>query len=206
MHLNRANIKKTWPIPRKGTKYIAVATHEKSRGIPLVIILRDLLNVAENRKEVRRILRSGMVFVNGKIRRNEDFPVVLLDILKINDKNYRVSFSNTGKFSLEETKEENKVSKVIGKKILKNKKIQLNTLFGGNILSDKKVNIGDSIIIKDKKISEIIPLEKGKNAIVLSGKKIGRKGKIEEIKEKMVTLSSDNKEIVVPLKNILVIN
>lgn len=206
MHLNRANIKKTWPIPRKGTKYIAVATHEKNRGIPLLIILRDLLKVAENRKEVRKILRLGIVSVNGKTRRNEDFPVVLMDIIKIENKNYIVSFSDTGKFILEETKEENKVSKVIGKKILKNKKVQLNTLFGGNILSEKKVNIGDSIIIKDKKISEIIPLEKGKKAIVLSGKKIGKKGKIEEIKEKMVTLSLNNKEIVVPLKNILVIN
>lgn len=207
MHMKRQTTKKSWPISRKGTKYIVVASHQKKQGIPLLVVLRDILKLVRNEREARDSLNSGKIIINSRIRKDKKFPVLPFDILTLGGKNYQLIFSNKGKFEIKETHEKNKIYKVIGKKILKNKKVQLNLIHGDNILltENKKIKIGDSIIIKDKKIAEIIPFEKGRDAIILSGKNIGRKGKIENIENAKVIISAENKKINVPIKNILVV-
>ena len=42
MYLKRNCIGKFWPVPRKGTKYQAVATHDKNESIPLIVVARDI--------------------------------------------------------------------------------------------------------------------------------------------------------------------
>jgi len=204
MHAKRQTISKSWPIPRKGTKYVIVASHEKKNGIPILIILRDILKLAKNRREVKRILQQEMVFVNDKMIKKENFSVLPFDILKIGEKNYELGFSDKGKFKVKETTRKDRVLKVIGKKILKNKKIQLNLLYGKNILTKEKVNIGDSVVIKDKKIERVIYLEKGKEAVVLVGKHKGKEGKIDKIEDKIATLCCENAKINVHVGSIMV--
>ena len=207
MYMKRQTTKKSWPIPRKGTKYVVVASHHKNNAIPLLVVLRDILKIVRNEKETRNILNSGKISINGKIRKNKKFPVLPFDILSLEDKNYQLVFSDKGKFEVKETQEKNKTYKVTGKKILKNKRIQLNLIHGENIIlnENKKINVGDSVIIKDKKITEILPFERGKNAIILAGKNIGKKGKIESIENQMVVVAAENKKINVPIKNILIV-
>ena len=64
-HLKRQKIPKTWPIYRKGTKYIAMPTHNISNSIPLLVILRDILKIAKNRKEVKRAINSRFLLLNN---------------------------------------------------------------------------------------------------------------------------------------------
>lgn len=205
MYAKRQTISKSLPIPRKGTKYIVVASHEKKNGIPLLIILRDMLKIARNRKEAKKILNSGAVSINDKIIKKENFSVLPFDILKIGEKNYELTFSDKGKFTIKETTKKEKILKVISKKILKKKKIQLNLMYGWNIIANEKVNVGDSVIIDKGKIIKIIPLEKGREAVIFAGKNKGKYGKIEVLENKMASLSCENKTINVPAKNILVI-
>jgi len=205
MYLKRAKADKKWPIPRKGSKYIAVATHERKNSIPILLILRDILKLAENRKEAKKIINSGQIIINNKKIKNERFPVLPFDIVKIGDKNYKLKISERGKIDIEETKETDRIHKIIGKKTLKNGKIQFNLLFGENIISNKKIKIGDSIIIKDKSVSEIIPLEENKNAVIMFGKNAGKMGKIEKIEDKKVILKVQNQEVISLIKNIFVI-
>ena len=56
MHLKRQKIPKNWPIKRKGTKYLVRPNSNLTKGIPILIILRDMLKVAQNRREVKRII------------------------------------------------------------------------------------------------------------------------------------------------------
>jgi len=88
---------------------------------------------------------------------------------------------------------------------LKNNKIQLNLLYGKNIITNEKVKVGDSVIIKDKKIVKAIKLEKGKRAVVFAGKNRGKEGEIESINNKIATLHSKKGKINVPEKNIMVL-
>jgi len=205
MHAKRQTINKSWPIPRKGTKYVIVASHDKNRGIPLLVILRDILKLASNRREIRKILQDKLVSVNWKVRREENFAVLPFDILKIGEKNYELRFSEKGMLEAKETNRKDIILKVVDKKTLK-KKTQLNLLYGRNILTDKEVKVGDSVVIKEKKIEKVLNLEKGKEAIIFAGKYTGRKGKIDKIEEKTVFISSKDEKVNVPIKNIMVIN
>jgi small subunit ribosomal protein S4e len=67
MHLKRNQASKRWPIPRKGTKYVAVPLHNKHNSIPIVIVLRDLLKIGKSKKEIKKILLENKIKINGKI-------------------------------------------------------------------------------------------------------------------------------------------
>ena len=108
MYMKRQTTKKSWPIPRKGTKYVVVASHHKNNAIPLLVVLRDILKIVRNEKETRNILNSGKIVINGKIRKNKKFPVLPFDIISLEDKNYQLVFSDKGKFEVKETQEKNK--------------------------------------------------------------------------------------------------
>lgn len=207
MYIKRQTISKTWQIPRKGTKYIVVPSHDKKNGLPLLVILRDVLKVAKDRREVKKILQSGKVSLNGKIIKKEKFSILPFDIIKIGEKSYELRFSDKGKFVVRETKRTERILKVVGKKILRGKKVQLNLLYGRNIISNKKVNIGDSIVLEGKKIAKVLPVEKGREVVVFAGKYKGKEGRIESVdeKEKIVTLSCENEKINVSIKSVMVI-
>ena len=207
MHVKRNTIEKSWPVARKGTKYVVVASHNKKQGLPVLIILRDLLKIAKNRKEAKKILQEKKVFVNNKVVRKEEFAVLPFDLIQIGDKNYELVFSDRGKFILRETTRKERILKVINKKILKNKKTQLNLIYGKNILlGDKgKVNTGDSVVIEKEKIIKVLPVEVGREIIIFDGKYRGKEGKIEKIEKKIATIKCKEEKINAPIKTILVI-
>ncbi len=187
-HTKRPAVKKTWPIKRKGTKFIVVPRNNKKNGIPLLIVMRDILKLVKNRKELKRILNKREIKVNGKIIRDEKYSLLLFDVVSIEKvrKNYRVVISKKGKIKIEEASEEEKdkkISKIIGKKILKKAKKQINLSDGRNILVKEDMKIGDSVVFNfvEKKIEKILPLKSGAEVLIIKGKHLGEKGKIEKI-------------------------
>jgi small subunit ribosomal protein S4e len=205
MYMKRQTVNKSWPIARKGTKYLIVPSHEKKNGIPILVILRELLKIAGNRKEVKKILKDGLVSVDGKVIKKENLSILPFDLLKIGEKDYELSFSNKGKFTVKETKRKERVLKVVGKRTIKKKKVQLNLLYGKNIITDKKVDVGASVIIAEKKIVKILPVEKGKKGVVFAGKYKGKEGRIDKIENKIAIISYEDRKINVPIKNVMII-
>ena len=123
-HQKRQKVPKTWPIPRKGTKFVVKTS---SKGIPILVTLRDILKIAQTRKEVKKAISKKDLLVCGKPVKNEKKELFLFDVLTIipSKQNYRLNLSKKGKFSLEEISEKErniKFSKIINKKILKKKK------------------------------------------------------------------------------------
>ena len=151
MHLKRQKIPKNWPIKRKGTKYLVRPNSNLTKGIPILIILRDMLKVAQNRREVKRIIHSKQLLLNNKFVKDDKACAVLFDTLEIvpSKKFYKISLAKTGKFTTEEIKKEesnHKISKIVNKKILKGKKIQINLSDGRNFISNVKCKINDSLL------------------------------------------------------------
>ncbi len=215
-YLKRQKIGKFWPVPRKGTKYLAVATHNKKESIPLVVVLREVLKFVRNKKELKRLLNEKQIMINHKEIRETNYPVCLFDIISFPEikKNYKVSLSEHKKMIFEEVSDkesETKIYKVINRKILPKGKIQLNLIQGKNIITDEKVKIGDSVVLnlKENKIVKTIPLEKGGTAFALKGKHTGSSGKIIDIMErggkKIAKIESKGKRINVWTKNIIVV-
>ncbi|VVB78791.1 30S ribosomal protein S4e [uncultured archaeon] len=213
MHTKRNSMPKFWPIARKGTKYLAVASHNNSEALPLIIVLRDILKIVENKKEAKKIINEKQVKINNKEIRDVNYPICIFDVITLSaGKSYKAVLSKTKKMIFEEVSgkdAEVKIFKVMNKKIIDGKKVQLNLMHGKNIISSEKVNTGDSVILnfKENKIVKIIPMEKGKEVFVTEGKHAGNKGKIEEIVSRggksIAKISSEKGRINVWIKNVI---
>ena len=126
-HQKRQKVPKSWPMHRKGNKFVVSARANPNQGVPLLVILRDILGIAQNRKEVKRALHENNILLNAKVAKDERNVAVLFDTVTIvpSKKNYRISLSEKGKFVVEEIKENeasSKITKVADKKMLKGKK------------------------------------------------------------------------------------
>src|SRR3989344_2696185 len=124
MHLKRQEVPKNWPIFRKGTKYVVRPKYDAQRGVPVLIALRDMLKVAQNRKEAKRIIHLRQVLMNNKQVSDEKNSITLFDTITLipMKKHYRLEILNGGKFSFTEIKENeanHKIVKLVNKKTLK---------------------------------------------------------------------------------------
>ncbi|MBM3228765.1 hypothetical protein FJZ20_02700 [Candidatus Pacearchaeota archaeon] len=214
MHLKRQKAPKNWPIYRKGTKYIVRPRFDTSRGIPILIVLRDMLKVAQNRKEVKRALYERNILLNNYPLTDEKTNILLFDVITIvpSKKNYRLGLTEKGKIRIEEINEKEanrKIAKIINKTLLKGKRMQLNLSDGRNFISDIKCSTNDSVLInlKERKIEKCLPLKESVSLFVFAGKHSGKKGIIKKInsEKKTVEVEMDEKIISILIKQLMVI-
>ncbi len=212
-HLKRQEMPKSWPVPRKGTTYIINPLADLSSSIPLLIVLRNMLNVVQNRKEAKNSIHLRYILLNARKVKDEKVSLYLFDTLSIlpSKKNYRVELSKNGKFDVKEIKESEsnfKIAKVLDKRTLKGKKIQLNLSDGRNFLSDIKCNTNDSVLVnlKDSKIEKCISLKENSKVLIIGGKHIGENGIIKNLdkEKKMANVESNGVNINVLIKQLIV--
>jgi len=213
MHITRQKTNKSWPIPRKGTKYVIRPSSNVKTGIPLLIVVRDILKIAKNREEFKKIANQKEIFVNNKPVKEAKYSLLLFDVLSLKslNKNYRIAFSGR-KIGVEEIKAEqakHKICSVIDKKTLRGNKLQLNLSDGRNILSGKegRINIGDSLVVnfENKKIDRIIPLKIGAKVLMIRGKHKGNHGAIREIENKKIGVEIKDNKFYVKLNELIVV-
>ncbi len=206
MYLKRKIMPKSWPVERKGTKYLAKPNHGLENVITVILALRDILNIVKNRKEAKKLMNLGKIEVNGKKVKDEKMPLSLFDILGLDDKKFKVVLKNK-KMGLEKTDKINKICKVKDKKLVKGNKQQVNLSDGRNYISDKKINTGDSVIIDFKKnqISDVLKLEKGSRVLFISGKHMGQEGKIEEMKKEEIIVKIKKDKVNTKQESLIVI-
>jgi small subunit ribosomal protein S4e len=195
-HQKRIAAPRSWKIERK-VSYWTVdprpGPHPKERSMPLLLLVRDMLKLADNSREAKRILHEGDVVVNGTVRKDHKFPVGIFDILSIPQlkANYMVLLDKKGKLALKEIGEEEaakKLCRVDGKTMIKGRKLQLNLHDGRNILPgefSEEVKTHDSLMVSipDNKIVQHFAYKGGSKVIVIGGKHSAQTGEIEEIKE-----------------------
>jgi small subunit ribosomal protein S4e len=192
-HLKRLAAPKFWPIPKKKYTWTfspSPGPHKKEECIPLAIIVRDILKLAETGKEAKRIIKSREIIVDGKVRTDHRFPVGLLDsisIPKIN-KHYRVvPYKNGFKLiEIDENDARKKILKIVRKRNVKGKKIQLNMNDGKNIVvEDNKYKTHSSLLVElpNLKILDYIEMAVGNLVLITSGQNSGKIGKIVKVLE-----------------------
>jgi len=189
--LKRLLAPKYWKVQKKMKKWVVVprpGPHKKFECIPLQIIVRDILKIAETGKEAKTIIKRGEVFVDGKPRKDHAFPVGLFDTIAIPkiEKFYRVISTSHGLSLVEINKKESnlKICKIINKTSVKNKKTQLNLHDGKNLLVEKDFyKTGDSLLLElpKNKIINHIKLEKNVLGIVSKGVDSGKICVVKEV-------------------------
>lgn len=199
--LKRKPAPKVWPIHRKEFVWAVRPTpgpHSLEKCLPITIMLRDILGVAKTRREAKIIASQGKVYVDGKVRREDRFPVGLMDIVSIPemDHHFRVLPSHKGFILHPITKEETsfKLCRIENKTTVKNGHIQLNLHDGSNVIikvADPKnpqedvYNTFDTVQLSlpDRQIIGHIKLKEKDFALITGGKNMGKYGKIVEIEE-----------------------
>ena len=197
--LKRKPAPRFWPIHRKESVWIvkpSAGPHSLQECLPLAIVLRDILGFAKTRNEAKKIISQGKVYVDGKVRRKDNFPIALMDVASIPDadKCFRMLPSKKGLVLHPIGKEEAafKLCRIENKTVTKNGHVQLNLHDGSNILvkvADPKNPQEDvyhafdtvKIGLPERQILEHVKMKENDFAIITGGKNIGKYGKIVEI-------------------------
>ncbi len=189
-----------WPIHRKDMPWVvkpSSGSHSLEKCLPLTLVLRDILGVAQTRKEGKLILAQGKVLVDGKIRKKDDSPVGLMDVISMPDagKYYRVMPSHKGLVLTPISKEHSNIKLVrIEDKTAVHNGVQIALHDGSNLLikvADAKnpveVTYETFDILKmtypEKQVVQSFETKEGNIAVITGGKNIGKQGKIVEIEK-----------------------
>ncbi|MBS3167839.1 30S ribosomal protein S4e [Candidatus Woesearchaeota archaeon] len=191
-HLSRLASPKNWKLARKENKYITrplAGPHPLSRCLTVNFLLKNLLNYAKTAKEVKNIINSGGLLIDGVVRKDYKFPIGIMDIIELPKlkESYKIVFNKKGNFvliPLDKDEQNTKLLKVIKKSIVKNGKLQITFHDGRNILLDKSdAKIGDSVLydLKNKKINKLFSLDKGSFVYLVDGSYVGVIAKVKEL-------------------------
>lgn len=194
-HLKRLTTPDSWRIAKKVNKFItktAPGPHNAS-AMPVAVWLRDHMGLALNMKEVKKILGDRVVIVNGKACTDPKMGIGVFDIISIpkNGKHYRILLDSKGNFRSIEISDEaakTRLCKIRNKTVVKGGKVQLNLLYGANIIAEDRYKPKDSVVLsleeKDRfTIVDHFPFAEGNVAMVIGGRHSGKVGRIVEIRQ-----------------------
>jgi len=208
-HLKRLVAPDSWHIAKKTTKFVTKTAPGPHTGeaMPVAVWLKDHTGLARNIKEVKQIIGQRDIIVNGRPCRDHRLGLGAFDIVAIPKmgKYYRIQLSKQGRLVSVEIPEETsktRLCKIRDKTVVAGGKVQLNLLYGANILADNTYHPKDSIVLTlgDAKtgdgrftIVDHYPFEAGNMAMVIGGRHSGRIGRIVEI---TVTPSSSPNRVI----------
>lgn len=198
--LKRLNTPAFLQIKRKHGKFFIKSSpgpHPSRFCLPLLHIVRDLLEIVDNHREAKKLIGLGYFKVDGKVVRDKSFPIGLMDVLSIEkmNKHYRILPDSHYGLILHEINEKEstfKLCRITNKTNIKGGHIQLNLHDGRNILirvNDPRSPKEDvykrmdvlKISVPEQEIMKVLRFKENNLAIIMSGKNIGQIGKINNI-------------------------
>jgi len=189
VHQKRISAPKSWPIAKKANKWVVAASpgaHSRD-AVPILVVIRDMLHLADNATEAKRILHSGNVTVNGRTIKKHKAQVGLFDIVAAAGRHYRMLPNPRGRYQLTEISDEEakrKLVRIDNITVVKGGKLQYNLHDGTNVLLEEKYGTGDSLVfsLPGVEIIEHFERKAGNKAMVVGGKHSGETGTILELK------------------------
>ena len=193
-HLKRLNSPGSWRIAKKTNTFVtktAAGPHNAS-AMPIAVWLRDHMGMTLTMKEVKRVLKSRAVIVNGAVCTDPKMGVGVFDIIALPsvDKYFRILRAKRGDIiSVPITAEaaESRLCKIADKTIVKGGKVQLNLRYGANVIVDTQDYAPkDSLVLSLKpenkfEVMDHFAFAEGNSAMVIGGRHSGKTGKITKI-------------------------
>jgi small subunit ribosomal protein S4e len=201
-HQKRLSVPKSWPVERKTNTFTvkADAGPHGEAGVPLLILLRDVLGYVDSRKEARYALGEDSVLVNGAPVSDEERPIGMFDILAFLEREefYRVFPDEGGRLALSPIDADSagsKLGKIVGKQQVAADVYQL-TLHDGQTLRTEEASYTpkDSLVV-DNETDEVVahfPYQADALVTAVDGSHAGEIGEIETI---TVTASSSSNNV-----------
>ena len=191
-HQKRMSVPTSWPVERKTATFTvkAGAGPHGEAGVPLLILLRDVLGYVDSTKEAKFAVNEGGVHVNGEPASDVRRPIGMFDILGFprRDAYFRVFPDEGGRLALTPIPAEaadGKLAKIVDKRQVQGGGTQLSLHDGQNYRVDDAApyGTGDSVVIgfEDAEILAHFPYEEGALVTAVDGQHAGRIGEIESI-------------------------
>lgn len=210
-HLKRIAAPKTWNIERKESRFIMrplPGPHALKQGMPLSLLLREVVKVAKTTKEAKQIINIKDVFVDKRKRTEEKFPVGLMDIVEFPqlEAQYRVLLDRKGQLNAVPASEKEstlKLARVEDKIRSKGGRTTVRLSGGRTLTVDKdSYKVGDSLLITlpDQNVQEHFKLENGALVLLIGGKRAGKTAQVEEIGKNKIILKLSKTERFETLK------
>ncbi|MBW3019205.1 30S ribosomal protein S4e [Candidatus Woesearchaeota archaeon] len=191
-HLKNYVVPKSWTLEKKKNVFSIrpqPGAHLSNFSVPVAHMLRTL-DLAGTVREIKYIMNSKAIIIDGEPVKNYRKPVGFMDCISIPalKRNFRVLLNEKGKLTYLEVPDSEigkKLSRVEGRRTVKGGKIQLNLSDGRNVLSNVECKVGDSVLIAVpvQNITNVFPLEKGATIMLVNGKHTGMIGIVEDIKD-----------------------
>ncbi|GAB7091360.1 30S ribosomal protein S4e [Halorubrum luteum] len=204
-HQKRLAVPNSWPVERKTNTFTvkAGAGPHGEDGVPLVVLLRDVLGYVDSTKEARYALNNDSVLVNGDAVSDEQRPIGMFDILAFpgREEYFRVFPDEGGRLALtpiDEADADGRLGKVTNKTVVPGGDVQLTLHDGTNVRVDDDADYEtkDSVVI-DIESQEIVAhfeYEEGALVTAVAGQHAGRIGEVDAID---VTLGSGSNSVTV---------
>ena len=203
-HLKRLNMPRSWPLSRKTTTWIVrplPGGHPLDMGMPLGPILRDVLGVAQTMREVRVVLSTGQIKVDGRVVKETRRIVGLMDVLTVGEQNYRCILDLNGRLRYRPIKDVDsswKIGRIDGKVTIRGGMTQYRLHDGRNLLheSASEFSVGDSVVISipEQEVLEHLPFSEdgSTRAYIIGG---SHAGKTALIQQRIIKRSSQPNEV-----------
>jgi small subunit ribosomal protein S4e len=210
-----------WGITRKSPRFVTTVRpgpHSKNFSIPSAVFLRDTLKIVTTAREAEYAIYNGKVTVDGVKRKSVHHGIGLMDVVELSGVSdiYRLVPKQghlLEPIKIKSAEKSVKLVKVTSKTTIRKGKTQLGFHDGRSLISDTKVNVGDTCLMQvpEQKINEVLPLEKGAKVLVTKGINAGQLADVKEIKEgtfvlpKRALLSLGKREIEIPSELVMVV-
>ncbi len=182
-----------WPIKRKVSYWAAkpsAGAHSLDYSLPLVSVVRDMLTLVRSAKEGRLLISQGNFSVDGRVRKDPNYPVGLMDVITVKGEEgaYRMMIDRRNKLHLvPATKDEAswKLCRVQGRHTLKGGKKQIALHDGRSIVADLDAKTGDVVRLElpTQKVVEVFRLAPGSKAIITGGSHVGELATVKKFEK-----------------------
>ena len=212
--LKRVAAPRSWDIPRKGDRFVfkpIPGTYPTASSYPLGVVIRDLASLAERAKEIKYVVKTGRVLVDGRARHSPSFPVGLFNVVSVPSEgiSFRLVPSPKGLrlAKVSETESGRKLCSIKSKTKVRGGHIQYGLHDGRSIMDDKlDLSPGDAVLLEvpAQKVLDSVRLAKESMGLILTGDRAGQLGRIVEVKkgtisrERMVKISLPSGEAEIP--------
>ena len=191
-HQKRLSVPNSWPVERKTETYTvkAGAGPHGEDGVPLLVLLRDVLGYVDSKKEARYALNQDSILVNGDAISDERRPIGMFDIIAFTEREeyYRVFPDEGGRLALTPIDGDaagSRLGKISRKEQVTGGDFQLTLHDGTNIRVEDadEYSTNDSLVIDndDKSIVAHFTYEEGALVTAVDGQHAGDIGEIDEI-------------------------
>lgn len=221
-HTKRLAIPKAILLKNKKEKKFLIGTmpgpHPKANSMPLGVLVRDILKITRTSSETRKILNKGYIFIDGKIRKDEKFPIGIMDSISSPKLETAIRIIVNTKSQLVPIETKNplqKIAKIVNKHTVRGGKLNITLHDGRNILADNSVCVGDSVImsVPEQKIGKVLKFESGAKCLVTNGKHAGVIAKLEKIitnqngiQSEAILRNANNEEFITVAKYLFVVD